>query len=120
MSVQDALENSYLSTYHDPGNEPVAKTVFKADFEDMQMTKDKLRQLVWSEVLNFHPSLREDGSVGPTAPTSGAPQAKRHRVAPPGPGPRSSTQSNNQQIPGECLQGQWVQSTGEAQPYGQQ
>merc|ERR1711907_229501 len=70
ISVQDALEHPYLATYHDPSNEPVANGEFKADFEDIKMDKQKLRHLVWAEMLSFHPNLRED---------TVAPQAKRMR-----------------------------------------
>ena len=44
ISVQDALEHPYLATYHDPSNEPVAKSTFKADFENFDMDKPKLRR----------------------------------------------------------------------------
>jgi hypothetical protein len=43
ISVQDALEHPYLATYHDASNEPVAEAVFKADFENFEMDKQKLR-----------------------------------------------------------------------------
>ena len=44
ISVQDALEHPYLATYHDASNEPVANAVFKADFENFEMDKHKLRR----------------------------------------------------------------------------
>ena len=44
ISVQDTLEHPYLATYHDAANEPVAKTIFKADFESIEMDKQKLRR----------------------------------------------------------------------------
>jgi len=120
ISVQDALENPYLGTYHDPGNEPVAKTLFTADFEDIKMTKEKLRRLVWSEIQRFHPNLQDDGSLAPTGSGSGgAPQAKRFRVGPPVAPPVDRTAAAPGAAPADTQQGQWVQPTGEAQPYGQ-
>lgn len=59
ISVADALEHPYLATYHDASNEPVAKSVFKADFENFEMDKSKLRQLVHAEIESFHPELRQ-------------------------------------------------------------
>jgi len=65
ISVQDALEHPYLATYHDASNEPVAKAVFKADFENFEMDKHKLRQLVYGEIESFHPEMRQGaGSEG--------------------------------------------------------
>jgi len=74
ISVQAALEHPYLATYHDPTNEPVASGVFKADFENIDMDKTKLRQLVYAEIESFHPELRggapdQAGSPAPMHPS---------------------------------------------------
>jgi len=108
ISVQTALEHPYLATYHDASNEPVAKSVFKADFEDLEMTKQKLRQLVWAEMLAFHPALREDSA-------STAPEAKRMR------GDTAATFSTAVVGggPSPAQPQPWVQGSGAAQLYGQ-
>lgn len=114
ISVSAALEHPYLATYHDASNEPVAKSVFMADFEDIEMTKHKLRQLVWNEMLHFHHDLRDDAGG-----SAAAPQAKRLRASAP---VRGSQSNCGRAIPGAQAgpTGQWVQQAGMAKPYGQQ
>ena len=85
ISVADALEHPYLATYHDASNEPVAKSVFKADFENFEMDKAKLRQLVHAEIESFHPELRQpqvdsaSNARSPGLSGGGSPSSKRLR-----------------------------------------
>jgi len=135
IGVVDCLQHPYLATYHDPTNEPVASEIFIADFEDIVMTKGKLRELVWREIVNFHPSLRNLN----ISPEKGPPNAKRQRAEPkvgsvvsavtppagarPVP-PQGIHHAGKEMGPhvgkaGITTQGDWVQTKGEARPYGQ-
>ena len=60
ISVQDALEHPYLATYHDPSNEPVAKSTFKADFENFDMDKPKLRREISRPPTQTTPPTKAD------------------------------------------------------------
>jgi mitogen-activated protein kinase 3 len=60
ITVDDALEHKYLADLHDPEAEPVCQRAFSFEFEQQlaPVDKDTLRQLVYEEVLFFHPELR--------------------------------------------------------------
>jgi len=126
ISVQDTLEHPYLATYHDAANEPVAKTIFKADFESIEMDKQKLRQLVWDEIESFRPELGQtsagatSSAAAPVLSTNGTQSShpsKRHRSDGPVPS-AAATAARAPGMYGDTAQGQWVHSTGAAKPYG--
>ncbi|XP_050408899.1 mitogen-activated protein kinase 7 [Patella vulgata] len=54
ITVVDAMKHPYLSKYHDPDDEPVCVPVFKFDFEKEYMDKDKLREVIYGEIMEFH------------------------------------------------------------------
>lgn len=120
ITVNQALAHPYLSTYHDPDNEPVSSKTFQADFEGYEMDKATLCKLLGMEVLHFHPHLqREVESVSfPNA-------AKRQRVTDPpvaaaaanSTAPANSTTAPTA-APPAAVQPSWLQGSGEAQPYG--
>jgi len=58
ISVDDALRHPYFKNLHNSKTETVCKTPFDFEFENVEMTKDLLRELVWDEVLNFRPSMK--------------------------------------------------------------
>jgi len=120
ISVQDALEHAYLSTYHDASNEPVAKAIFKADFESMEMDKQKLRQLVWDEMESFHPELADPEPASATGGSANGTQAshpsKRQRSD--HSGPAAARANWPMGAAGETAPGQWMQSGGTAKRYG--
>jgi serine/threonine protein kinase len=60
ITVEDALQHPYLSSLHDPEDEPGSPQVFNFDFdqEDTQVDRDTLRRLIWEEMLMYHHELR--------------------------------------------------------------
>eukprot|EP00191_Tetraselmis_sp_GSL018_P014497 CAMPEP_0177583704 /NCGR_PEP_ID=MMETSP0419_2-20121207/3467_1 /TAXON_ID=582737 /ORGANISM="Tetraselmis sp., Strain GSL018" /LENGTH=393 /DNA_ID=CAMNT_0019073119 /DNA_START=567 /DNA_END=1748 /DNA_ORIENTATION=- len=56
ISVEDALKHPYLESLHDPDAEPAAPGPFEFDFEDEEMNEAQVRDMVWQEMLYFHPS----------------------------------------------------------------
>jgi serine/threonine protein kinase len=59
ISVEDALAHPYFSSLHDPSDEPTCPA-FNFDFENFDLSRDVYRELIWQEILNFHPELRAD------------------------------------------------------------
>jgi len=55
ITVEEALQDPYLASLHDPSDEPLAHAEFNFEFEKMQLTKQHLRQLITREMLAFHP-----------------------------------------------------------------
>jgi len=60
ITVEDALAHPYLSSLHDPSDEPLAHAAFSFEFERMPLTKHVLRELLASEMLYYHPELAQE------------------------------------------------------------
>lgn len=59
ISVTEALAHPYFKALHNPSNEPSCSVPFDFEFEKAEMTKQKLRELMWEEVYQFRPWQRE-------------------------------------------------------------
>lgn len=60
ITVEDALEHPYLAELHHPDDEPLCAEVFTFDFDKTKenIPKETLRQLIWGEMLIYHPELQ--------------------------------------------------------------
>jgi hypothetical protein len=56
ISVEDALAHPWLAALHDESDEPVADAPFAFDVPG-QLRPDDAADLMWKEVLRFHPEL---------------------------------------------------------------
>lgn len=56
ISVEEALAHPWLAALHDESDEPVAEVPFTFDVQG-QLPPDAAAQLMWKEVLKFHPQL---------------------------------------------------------------
>jgi serine/threonine protein kinase len=59
ITVDQALAHPYLRQLHDPTDEPIAEHPFDVDFESIPVTKEALKALLWEEICQMHPDLRE-------------------------------------------------------------
>lgn len=67
ITVEEALAHPYLSTLHDPAEEPVANVSFNFDYEH-HLTPEILKHLIYQEALRFHPEMAaEQNYVCPPA-----------------------------------------------------
>jgi len=55
ISVVEALQHPFLAQLHSPDDEPVADTHFDFGFEDENLHRVRLQQLIWEEVGSFRP-----------------------------------------------------------------
>ena len=55
-SAELALQNSYLSHYHDSQDEPVCNPVFDFSFEKQMLTKEVLKRAILDEARSYHKS----------------------------------------------------------------
>uniref|UniRef100_A0A0K8TPY2 mitogen-activated protein kinase n=1 Tax=Tabanus bromius TaxID=304241 RepID=A0A0K8TPY2_TABBR len=54
ITAEQALAHPYLEKYADPNDEPTS-ALYDQSFEDMDLTVDKWKELVFKEVINFVP-----------------------------------------------------------------
>lgn len=58
LSVNDALKHPYLAKFRQPELETECKTPFDFEFEKVPMTKHRLREFIWEEVLAYRPAAK--------------------------------------------------------------
>eukprot|EP00753_Platysulcus_tardus_P017211 PLAT6326.1.p1 GENE.PLAT6326.1~~PLAT6326.1.p1 ORF type:complete len:397 (+),score=202.56 PLAT6326.1:27-1193(+) len=69
LTVEEALAHPYMESLHCEEDEPVAPSRFSFEFEKEELTKERLQQLMYDEMLSFHPELEED-AAGATGDSS--------------------------------------------------
>jgi mitogen-activated protein kinase 1/3 len=64
MTVEECLEHPYLSSYHDPQDEPssspLSPTYFDFDHHKDRLSKDQLKELLYEEVLSFSSVINDN------------------------------------------------------------
>ena len=58
ISVRDALKHPYLAKFRQPEQETECKVPFDFEFEKVSMTKHRLREFIWEEVLAYRPAAK--------------------------------------------------------------
>eukprot|EP00735_Rhodelphis_limneticus_P015118 TRINITY_DN9278_c0_g1::TRINITY_DN9278_c0_g1_i1::g.13289::m.13289 TRINITY_DN9278_c0_g1::TRINITY_DN9278_c0_g1_i1::g.13289 ORF type:complete len:471 (+),score=49.41,sp/P42525/ERK1_DICDI/60.68/3e-153,Pkinase/PF00069.20/1.4e-75,Pkinase_Tyr/PF07714.12/1.3e-34,Kdo/PF06293.9/7.8e-07,Kinase-like/PF14531.1/1.5e+02,Kinase-like/PF14531.1/0.048 TRINITY_DN9278_c0_g1_i1:124-1413(+) len=93
LTVEEALRHPYLASLHDPEDEPVAESHFDFNFEKDITDEESSRNLVFKELLFFHPEAEEERAA---ARESGVPAEPRspHLVA-----GKSSMYSSDEESP---------------------
>ncbi|KAK4022115.1 mitogen-activated protein kinase p38b isoform X1 [Daphnia magna] len=61
INAEEALAHPYLAQYADPSDEPVSHP-YDQSFEDMDLTVEEWKELVYKEVINFVESMAVAGS----------------------------------------------------------
>ncbi|GMF45324.1 unnamed protein product [Phytophthora fragariaefolia] len=69
ITISEALEHPYLSLVRDRSLEKTCPTPFDFAFENSDLTKQKLQELIFEDVCAFHPDARIPDPVVPTAST---------------------------------------------------
>ncbi|DBA00877.1 TPA: hypothetical protein N0F65_008520 [Lagenidium giganteum] len=72
ITIQDALEHPYLASVRDRSLEVTCPTPFDFGFENCELTKQKLQELIFEDVCHFHPdaAVLPDNLVPTAAPLS--------------------------------------------------
>jgi serine/threonine protein kinase len=61
-TADDALLDPYFAGLHNPAREPVAEPISKLEFEfeKRKLTSDEVRDLIYREVLEYHPQAKRE------------------------------------------------------------
>jgi serine/threonine protein kinase len=57
ITVEEALKHPYLAALHDPTDEPSCSSKFNFDFENEELTRERLEVLITDEVARFRPEI---------------------------------------------------------------
>ncbi|KAJ6251447.1 mitogen-activated protein kinase [Anaeramoeba flamelloides] len=60
ITVEESLEHPFFNTIHDPESEPICHETFDFSFEKDKLTKNKLRKLIYTEILDFHKKKKQE------------------------------------------------------------
>ena len=65
-SAADSLLDPYFTGLHNPAREPCAEPISKLDyeFEKRKLTVDEVRDLIYREVLEYHPQAKREYTAG--------------------------------------------------------
>lgn len=57
ISIQEALEHPFLESLHSEEDEPTFDGTLHMEFEHEELSRDRIQDLIWSEIVDFHPSV---------------------------------------------------------------
>lgn len=57
ITINRALSHPFMSPLHNPEEEPVANFTFNFDFEDEDLSRERVQELIWDEVRMLHPDM---------------------------------------------------------------
>lgn len=75
ITIDRALAHPFLASLHNPEDEPVAGFTFSFDFENEELSREKVQELIWQEVREYHPDI-------PEAPPSATPRRRAKQMLP--------------------------------------
>jgi mitogen-activated protein kinase 1/3 len=69
VTAEEALADPYFAGLHDPAREPTAEPISKLEFEfeKRKLTVEEVRELIYREVLEYHPQAKREASGGEAA-----------------------------------------------------
>lgn len=57
ISIEKALEHPFLESLHNPEDEPTTDSVFDFEFENDDLSRERIQQLIWEEIREYHKDL---------------------------------------------------------------
>lgn len=59
ITIEKALEHPFLESLHSPDDEPINDTAFSFEFENEELSRERIQQLIWDEIREYHADLPE-------------------------------------------------------------
>lgn len=76
ITIEEALCHPFMTSLHNAEDEPVANFTFDFAFEDEELSRERVQQLIWEEVRDLHNDMPEN------PPTAATPRRKKPTVFP--------------------------------------
>jgi serine/threonine protein kinase len=57
LSIEKALAHPFLASLHNPEDEPSANFTFSFEFENEELTRERIQELIWAETRMYHPEI---------------------------------------------------------------
>lgn len=59
ITIEKCLEHPFLESLHNPDDEPVNETPFSFEFEHEDLSRERVQELIWEELREYHPSIAD-------------------------------------------------------------
>lgn len=59
ITIEKALEHPFLESLHNVDDEPLHEKIFQFEFEHEELSRERIQQLIWDEMRDYHPDLPE-------------------------------------------------------------
>lgn len=59
ITIEKSLEHPFLESLHNVDDEPLNDSVFTFDFENDELSREKVKELIWEEIREYHPDLAD-------------------------------------------------------------
>lgn len=73
ITIEKALEHPFLASLHNADDEPSADFTFSFDFENEELSRERIQELIWEEMRTYHPEIAE-------APPSASPRRRARQM----------------------------------------
>lgn len=57
ITVEEALQHPFLESLHSPDDEPTNGSTFSFEFENEELSREKVQALIWEEIREYHRDL---------------------------------------------------------------
>lgn len=57
ITLEKALEHPFLESLHNPEDEPVHEHAFSFEFENEDLSRERIQDLIWEEMRSFHQDI---------------------------------------------------------------
>ena len=65
ITIEEALEHPFMASLHNVDDEPVSSFTFHFEFENEELSRERVQEMIWTEIRELHPE------IPPSHPTLG-------------------------------------------------
>ncbi len=59
ITIEKALQHPFLLSLHNPEDEPVSNVTFSFEFENEDLSREQVKDLIWKELRELHPEISD-------------------------------------------------------------
>ena len=60
ITIDKAIEHPFLESLHNAEDEPLSGHVFSFEFENEELSRERVQELIWEEIREYHPEIAEN------------------------------------------------------------
>lgn len=87
ITIDEALKHPFMISFHNPEDEPIANFTFQFPFENENLSKERIQELIWNEIYELHPDIPPSFPSSSSSSTSTSSSFSTSTVLSPSPSP---------------------------------